>query len=62
MSDHDDTTLLSVAEAITDGMTVDWAAIKQRNPALAEDLAVMEAMADVANAYDALRKPDRGLK
>ena len=56
MKDEEDPTLLAAAEAVTDGMTVDWAGLKAKNPALAEELALMEAMAEVALAYRTLRE------
>lgn len=55
MNDEDDPTLLAAAEAVTDGMSVDWTNLKQKNPALVEELAIMEAMAEVALAYRRLR-------
>ena len=56
MNEQDDPILLAAAEAVTDGMTVDWSGLKSKNPALAEDLSIMEAMAEVVGAYRALRE------
>ncbi len=54
MNEQDDPTLLAAAEAVMDGMTVDWAGLKAGNPALAKELSVMERMAEVAKAHRTL--------
>ena len=56
MNDEDDPTLLAAAEAVTDGMPVDWTGLRTKCPTLAEDLTIMEAMAEVVMAYRALRE------
>ena len=42
--------LISVAEAVTDGMQVDWNELRRRNPELREDLDAMKTMAEVVSA------------
>jgi len=55
MNEHEDPILVAAAEAVTDGMSVDWAGLRTRNPALARQLTGMEALAEVAEAYQTLR-------
>ncbi len=56
MNEPDDPTLASVAEAVTDEMPVDWKGLRDKNPSLEEDLAVLEAVAAIAVAYRTLRE------
>jgi len=52
-------TLLGIAEVLADGLPVDWDALGDREPALADSLARLRALADVAAAYRELREaPD----
>jgi hypothetical protein len=54
--EEEDPALAAAAEAVTDGMSVDWTGLKRRNPGLAEDLALLERIAEVAAAYRVLRE------
>ncbi len=56
MKEDPDSTLLSVAEALADGMPVDWQGLCEREPALEERVARLRSLADVAEAYRELRK------
>ena len=60
MTEDDDPTLLSIAEAVTDGMSVDWKELGSRNPGLLPDLEAMKEMATVAFAYRELRESGAG--
>jgi ribulose-5-phosphate 4-epimerase/fuculose-1-phosphate aldolase len=63
MIKHEHRLLRAVAEAVADGLPVDWTGLKARNPSLAEALSRMEAMEEVAGAYRTLRRgaaPSRG--
>jgi hypothetical protein len=55
MSESEDPVLLAVAEAVTDGLSVDWVELESKNPSLRDDLRAMHSMADVATAYRILR-------
>lgn len=56
MNEVMDPTLLSVAEAMADGMPVDWDGLRHREPALAPRLGWLREVAEVATAYREIRK------
>jgi hypothetical protein len=56
MNNPIDSTLLSVAEALADGMPVDWDGLRHREPALAARLGLLREVAEVATAYREIRK------
>ena len=56
MNNPTDSTLLSVAEALADGMPVDWDGLRHREPALAARLEGLREVAEVATAYREIRK------
>jgi len=56
MNERTNDTLLEIAEALADGAPVDWEGLERRQPALAEEVARLRALADVAAAYRELRE------
>ena len=57
MNQDIDPLLLSVAEAVADGFEVDWAALCERAPHIAQELARMRRVAEVGGAYRQIRDP-----
>lgn len=55
MKEAMDPTLLSVAEALADGMTVDWEGLRHRETALAARLGWLREVAEVVTAYREIR-------
>jgi len=49
--------LLNVAEALADGLPIDWTGLAERDPAMAGDLERLRAVADVVRAFRSLRAP-----
>ena len=52
-----DPTLLSVAEAVADGLPVDWPGVATNRPELARDLGRLELIERLAEAYRAVPTP-----
>lgn len=55
MNDEANATLLSVAEALADGLPVDWRGLREREPELADRMERLRALADVASAFREVR-------
>lgn len=50
-----DSGLLSIAEAVADGLPIDWAGLEERDPAMAADLARLRAVERVVAAFREVR-------
>jgi len=49
--------LLSIAEALADGLPVDWSGLLERDPTLAADLQRLRAVQEIAAAFRVVREP-----
>jgi len=47
--------LLSIAEAVADGLPIDWAGLEERDPAMAADLARLRVVERVVAAFREVR-------
>jgi hypothetical protein len=56
MNDESNPTIEGIAEVLADGMPVDWDGLREREPALADRIARLKAVAEVAAAYRELRE------
>jgi hypothetical protein len=48
-------TLTGIAEAMADGMPVDWQGLKDQEPGIGDQIAFLRAVGEVIDAYHALR-------
>jgi len=62
MNEDPITTLLGIAEVLADGLPVDWDALGVREPAIANQIARLRAVSEVAMAYRELREPPDGFE
>jgi len=59
MRDDAEARLLAIAEAIADGFEVDWVALRDREPRIAEELEQMRTVETVRRAYSIVRDERR---
>lgn len=62
MNEDSITTLLGIAEVLADGLPVDWDALGVREPAIADQIARLRAVSEVAMAYRELRESVDGFE
>jgi len=61
MSEPREEELLRIAEALADGLPVDWSGLRAREPAAGDDLAWLRAVEEVASAFRVVREaPEDG--
>lgn len=59
MSEPREEELLRIAEALADGLPVDWSGLRAREPAAGHELASLRAVEEVASAFRTVREaPD----
>ena len=56
MKDESNPTLQGIAEVLADGMPVDWEGLRDQEPGLADQISRLQALAEVASAYQELRE------